>query len=137
MIIGSILTFALVITNIHMYILAEGEDELKSAELLIQEKFDKTESEAHEAVLLMQNNNMTDEEILNWSQTMQEGTTEQYAEAAREKMQEQQLNEKEEDDIQLRANPFSLGEKGDIIIDAREGSNSSSNSYWSVGHTAR
>ncbi|MGE7919120.1 hypothetical protein ACQKM9_09240 [Viridibacillus sp. NPDC093762] len=137
MIIGSILTLTLLSTNINTYAFAQEGEELRSAELLIQEKIDKTELEAHDAVISMQNNDMTDEQILNWAHTMQEGTTEQYAQAAREKMQEQQLNEEEEEvSIQPRASSSAIGSKGNIIIDARHGGNSYSNSYWSVGHTA-
>ncbi|MBK3494002.1 hypothetical protein JFL43_03830 [Viridibacillus sp. YIM B01967] len=90
MIIGSILTLALLSTNINTYAFAQEGEELRSAKLLIQEKFNKTEMEAHDAVTSMQNNDMTDEDILKWAHSMQEGTSEQYEQAAREKMQEQQ-----------------------------------------------
>lgn len=135
MILGSLLTLTLLTTNVNMYAFAQEGEKLSDAELLIQEKFDKTPAEAHDAVISMQNNNMTDEEILNWTQTMEEGTTEEYAQAAKEKMQEQQQDNEAKNSIQSRAN-LAIGAKGDIIIDARKGSNSSSNSYWSVGHTA-
>lgn len=142
-IIGFILTIILVIPNLHTYAFSKEKDQLKSAELLIQEKFNKTEAEAHEAVQIMQNHKMTNEEILNWAETMQEGTTEQYEEAAREKLQKQQLSEIKDSDIRLRTNPFSLGKvplvngyKGNIIIDTRQGGNRFSNSYWSAGHRA-
>lgn len=78
---------------------------------------------------------MSDKEILKFAKTVQKGTTDDFDKAVEEKYKKQGITVKNK--VKTAGSSHkAIGIKGDIIVDARQGSNSSSNAYWSVGHSA-